>query len=652
MSAKEHTVSFYIKRTLLYVGAGLLLDSLISFLYGLSEILDMLNLSRESILDLTPALFSGIIALYLFTFALAGLFITLFLLLIRFLYRKHGDLKKFLWVKLDVLLTGGLLLLPVIFIGFYFDSDGNVPYRYLFPPALFYLALSLMNLYFRSGFLRWALYACRLAVLAVMVPAFLFQILTNASIERHRGPLEPDRAAGVTSADLKDLNVLLITIDTCRADKMSSYGFGKDTTPHIDRLSERGFVFDFAFSSSNWTKPATASLLTSVYSGTHQTNTLVQRLPESLVSLPERFKKAGYHTAILSANANLSPDFGFDQGVDYFFEASKKSMILFSVLYMRIAEFSPYLGKKLQRFKRRERISGETTEEEAIYTRFMAWLDGIGRGRFFANLHFNTPHADYDPPPEYDVFTEDKTVQVLKSEPAKSALFTDAQLKRLLALYYGEIYYVDSVIGKIIERMEEDRLMEKTVIVITADHGEEFYDHRGWGHSHSMYNELLHIPMIFYVPGHPNAPARIPHPVSIVDIGPTLMSLAGFPPDPFMDGKDLTALLSGDGTAVRDYIFAESLSPLDDIAKYTIIKDGFKLIEYKYPDEKMEALFDLNRDFKEKKRLPLKLFPQYEELKRHLAAMKQYVLDKKQTAGTVTLSPEKKEQLRELGYLE
>jgi arylsulfatase A-like enzyme len=208
------------------------------------------------------------------------------------------------------------------------------------------------------------------------------------------------------------------------------------------------------------------------------------------------------------------------------------------------------------------------------------------------------------------------------------------------------------VIGKIVKALEAAGHMDNTIIVITADHGEEFYDHRAWGHSHSMYNELLQIPMIFYVPGHLKAPSRISAHVSIVDIGPTLLSLIGFPPDPFMDGKDLSPLLDGDDKEVHEYIFAESRSYSDEIAKFAIIADGFKLIEYNYPDKSMEALFDMNRDFKEKRRLPLNISPHYDALKQNLASMKQYVLQKKQAASAVELSAEKKEQLRELGYLE
>jgi len=292
------------------------------------------------------------------------------------------------------------------------------------------------------------------------------------------------------------------------------------------------------------------------------------------------------------------------------------------------------------------------TEEEAIYHQFIEWLKGIHDERFFANIHFNTPHADYDPPPDYDIFTKNKSVHVLRNQPGYKDKLTESQTERLLSLYYGEIRYVDSVIGKLIKALHKAGLMKKTVIVITADHGEEFYDHKSWSHAHTLYNELLHVPMIFYVPDHSGAPSRIKNHVSIIDIGPTLLSLVGLPQDPFMDGKDLTPFFRGSREEIHDFIFAECLSPKANISKFAIIRDGFKLIEYNYPSEKMEALFDIQRDLGEKKRLPIKIFPQYEGLKEKMAAMKRYVASKKIESKTVRLSADKKEQLRELGYIQ
>jgi len=616
----------------------------------------MLNLSFESIFDATPGLFSGILVLYLFTFTIAGIFLSLFLLFIRFLYKKKIEIKPYLRVKTDFLFMTGFVILYSICLRFYqdklFHTDIEIPVQPILAFGLFFFCLAILSLYFQKKIFTIPLYAIRVLLLIAIVPVFIYQVSSNVSLFFQASGEENAPLPEIAQKQVKDLNILLITIDTCRADKLSCYGHRKPTSPNIDALADQGFIFEKAFSASNWTKPATASLFTSLYPSTHQTNTLVQRLPETLQCLPERFKAAGYHTAVISDNANISPDFGFHQGTDYFFETSRKSMTLFSILYMRLTQLSPSLGIRLNRLNRRDRITIDTTHEEVMYSRFLEWIERIGYKKFFANIHFNTPHGDYDPPPEYDIFAEDTEIEVPRAQPAFGSVFSKQQIQRLLSLYCGEIGYVDYIIGKIIKELRKTGLLEKTIIVITSDHGEEFYDHKSWGHSHTMYNELLYIPMIFYIPDHPDAPARIQNYVSILDIGPTLMSLVGLPDDPYLDGKNLTPLLEGSPNGVHDFIFAESLSPKDTVAKFMIISDGFKYIEYNYRSRKMGALFNLKKDFEEKRRLPIHRVPGSQKIKNQLAEMKKYVLSKKTGSRQTHLSAEKKEQLRELGYIQ
>jgi arylsulfatase A-like enzyme len=140
--------------------------------------------------------------------------------------------------------------------------------------------------------------------------------------------------------------------------------------------------------------------------------------------------------------------------------------------------------------------------------------------------------------------------------------------------------------------------------------------------------------------------------VSIIDIGPTLTSLVGLPPDPSIDGKDLTSLLKGDTKDVRDFIFAQRLTPKDDQSKYSIIEDGYKYVVYQFGDKTFEGLFDLKEDFGEQNKLSLESVPQYEALKARLAELNERTLKNKIDSKNIQLSEDKKEQLKALGYIE
>jgi len=492
------------------------------------------------------------------------------------------------------------------------------------------------------------LYAIRSIIFLILLPTMLHLVATNISLSFHIAsePIEPIK--NNRQQKTNDFNVLFITIDTCRADKLSCYGFDKVTSPNMDELAKNGYIFDFAFSASNWTRPATASIFTSVYPGTHQTNRLAKKISNSFRCLPERFKNGGYHTAVFSANVNISPDFGFDQGVDFFYETTQSFSLHLSILYRSLSHFSSFAANRLFKFNQRKMYADDMTEEDAIYSSFMQWLQNIKYEKFFAYIHLNTPHSAYDPPPGYDIFAEDPGIWVGRMEPEET--LSEKKLQRLLSLYYGEILYVDFVVGNIIETFRELELLDKTIIVITADHGEEFYDHKAWGHRHSLYNELLHVPMIFYIPQYPYAPRRIRNIVSIIDIGPTLLALVGLPGDAFMDGKNLTPLFQGSSEKIRTSALAQQIKR--DGIRSTIIGDGYKYIQLDSPSGKIELLFNMDEDFKEKNRLGLDTAPHYQNLKRELAQINQYTLSKKIDAPEITLSHQKKEELKALGYLE
>jgi arylsulfatase A-like enzyme len=656
MTSGKKSAAQVLKSFGLLLCIGLLLDGLLTGIFFLSDLLEVLNLSQGSLYHPGAALLKSFTRLYAGVFLPLGLCFTILLFALHQLQRTQGTIGKLLWIKADLLaLMGIFLLFPV----FYYFHAAWLPVVTLkiYRPITYlicgvFLLVSLISLYTGRKIIRIPLMVFRVMVCLMILPVFLALLIKNLSLAPDLETTEPLRAEAMGPAGPRNMNVLLITIDACRTDKLSLYRFFKPTSPHIEAFAGRSFVFDRAFSVANWTRPATASLFTSVYPGTHQTNALAMRVPEALLCLPERFKNAGYCTAVFSANGNVSPDFGFDQGVDYFYETVKKSMVNYAVLYRSLTRHFPWILNKRALQKTEHIISGDITEEEAVFDAFKKWLLRTKDDRFFAYIHFNTPHSHYIPPPAFDVFAEDPDVKVEGKEPRRGTRLSMKKLRRLIALYCGEIHYADFMVGKVLKTLERLALTDKTIVVITSDHGEEFYDHRGWGHGRTMYNELLHIPLIFHIPNFPYPAARISSLVSNIDIGPTLLSLAGLPGDDFMDGKDLTPLLEGSRQDVHDVVLAQDFRPRSKRSKTALISREFKFIQLAYESKKTEGLFDLERDFREKQRLLPLTSARYDRCRQELEHWNRYTLSKKVHSKTVQISPERMTQLQALGYID
>lgn len=656
MLSLRRSAGLNVKKFFVYLVLGLIADILSGLLLSLFDLLNILNLSSESILNVNFLFIRTICILHIITFAVIGIISTLYGFFICSRSQKAHTLAQFIFIKVEFSLVAWFILLYTYFFDFNIGRIWNVridPYAALFIAlGIALLLFSLLSSFRTTKKVRYPLYAFRLFFLILIIPLFLYLVKVNISLSLHGPEKRPEAVQAVQPGSTEALNVLLISIDTCRADKLSCYGFDLETSPNIDSLAENGFVFEYAFSTSNWTRPSMASLFTSVYPGTHQTERLAQRIPDALWCLPERFKNAGYHTAVFSANDNVSPDFGFDQGVDLFYETVKKSLLQYSGLYHKLRKLIPALGPVLRRYSKQKMISRQLSPEEALQDRFTKWRQSIGDETFLANIHFNTPHAPYKPPPEYDIFMEDPAIKVKRRSPDRKLKLSGPERERFISYYYGEIHYVDFLIGEIIDGLKEADILDKTIIVITSDHGEEFYDHQGWGHSHTLYNELIHVPLIFYIPNSPYPPARIKNHVSIIDVGPTVLSLAGLPGDPFMDGKDLTPLMQGEGEDVHDYIFSQFVGVKDEIAQFAVIHGGYKYIESNMPSEQAELLFHFDDDFKEENQLALDAIPEYPYLKDYLDRIKAYTLQKKMDAQDVVISEERRERLKALGYLQ
>ncbi len=336
------------------------------------------------------------------------------------------------------------------------------------------------------------------------------QILLPAKVEQ---PIEPAK------------NVIVLVIDTLRADKLRPFNPNtRVKTPTIDRLATEGVVFELAQSPENWTKPSVASILTGLHPQTHQQKTGDAALPSSALLLSEHLKEEGFRTGSFIANGYVSDRFGFDQGWDH---------------------YTNYI---------RER---KNTEAKNVFEEAGNWIEKHKDTRFFAYIQSIDPHVPYDPPGEYlrmydpseysgqvkPRMTGDLLERAKRRPP--NVVFDARDKRRLVALHDGEITQHDHFLGLFIDRLVALGLWEDTLLVVTSDHGEEFDDHGSWGHGHSVYQELLHVPLMFRLPNRLPAGVRIPNAVSTLDVAATVTELVGVSPMPRNEGQTLVGLMRG-----------------------------------------------------------------------------------------------------------
>lgn len=324
-------------------------------------------------------------------------------------------------------------------------------------------------------------------------------------------------------------NVVLVVADTLRADKLGCYGSELGLTPYIDRFAAASSVFDHATSHAPWTLPATASLFTSLYPQQHGAG---GRLPNftglnpAVETLAERFLNAGYWTHAIVNVAFLGGTFGLTRGFEQVDER--------------------FYNNNLQ-----VRSAAETTDAA------LAWIDGERSGPFFLLVHYFDVHAVYAPPQPFrrrfaaPPDREDErfvfgTRSHMLSLRAGELTLDPQVIGRAERLYDAEVAYMDSQIGRLFDGLSERGLQENSIVVLTADHGEEFLDHGGFEHGHTLYGELTDVPLIIRAQGDARArPAHYSASVGHVDVAPTLCELAGLAPSTSYMGRSLVPWIEG-----------------------------------------------------------------------------------------------------------
>jgi len=304
------------------------------------------------------------------------------------------------------------------------------------------------------------------------------------------------RPGGTSMARLRggeDFNVVLITLDTTRADRLRCYGFPDIDTPTIDRFAREGVKFERCFSQTPLTLPSHTTIMTGTYPPFHGVRDNGGFIaPPALKTLAESFKERRYQTAAFVAAYVLDSKWGLNQGFDYYFD-----------------KFD------LSRF---ETISLGTVQRPAneVMDEALTWLEKAKMGRFFSWIHLYDPHTPYEPPAPYD--------------------------KKYRHPYLGEIAFADSQLGRLWDFLEANKLRDKTFIVFASDHGESLGAHQEQSHGFFIYQEALHVPLIVVTPFGKIKNVSSPQVVTLADVMPTILDMAGLPIPAEVQGRSLVPL--------------------------------------------------------------------------------------------------------------
>jgi arylsulfatase A-like enzyme/Flp pilus assembly protein TadD len=416
----------------------------------------------------------------------------------------------------------------------------------------------------------------------------------------------------------KGLNLLFITLDTTRADRIGAYGHGGAQTPNLDRLAANGVTFEHCYSVVPVTLPAHSSLFTGRYPlghGVRDNGAFL--LADQETTLAEKMKELqdGYQTFAVIAAFVLMSKFGLNQGFDRYDDSLNAGQL--------ITNFDSEINA------------------EQVYGKFKNWFDNfnnfdnINKGEnkpFFAWVHFYDPHVPYAPP-----------------EPYKSRFGEDIEGR-----YDGELAYTDVYVGKILDDLETAGKLEQTLVVIVGDHGEAFGEHHEFGHAIFCYQENLTVPLIFYNPAILEKGLRVAQRVSIVDIMPTILEMYGLDIPAHVQGHSFVNLLAGETEEKERTFYVESMHGKEEMgwAPLTGIIDG----QYKYISLPEPELYDLSTDTKEKENLFRKKNYQAKQLdKKLMRLVKTYSTApagaKNEAGSQRQLSAGDKQHLQSLGYI-
>lgn len=344
-------------------------------------------------------------------------------------------------------------------------------------------------------------------------------------------------------------SVLLIVIDALNAKHLGAYGYERPTSPHIDELARDGLVLTNYFSTSSWTRPSFASIVTGLPKRDHKMELNCPPLDEEFETLAERFSEAGFATAGFVGNPLVRAKWGFGQGYDLYVDA----------------EYLDDYG---------------LADDPDLARRAAKWIREHADEPFFALVFFTAPHCPYNPPRGYRRFFKGlppgHIIGIPKREYPRGMKRGD-RLKTIAA-YDGDVLFADAQVGKLIAALEKNALLERTHVIVTADHGEMFGEHNCFMHGYHMWDPVLRVPFVVESPSLPGGGIYDDRPYSHLDLIPTLLDLAGIDPDPELPGESIVEAL-GDPHSLRERVLF-SQHNAHEVRREAIRKGRYKLVHH------------------------------------------------------------------------
>ena len=365
----------------------------------------------------------------------------------------------------------------------------------------------------KISFFRRPIFLIPMGISAALL--ILFFALTKW-LPRKEAQYISDLKKSIKPLQVSELNILFFTLDTTRADHLGCYGYKGIETPVIDRLAETGVLFNNATCQVPLTLPSHASIFTGTYPFYHgvRDNGGFYLEPDK-ITLAEVLQENGMATSAFIGAFVLDSRWGLDQGIDYYYDNF---------------DFSKY-----------KRISLDSVQREGgeVIEAFFEWFEGNHQKRFFSWIHLYDPHTPYEPPEPY------------KTQYSKWDW----------GLYDGEIAYVDELIGRVLDRLDEKSVLEKTIIVIMGDHGEMLGEHQESTHGFFIYEAATSVPLIIHFPSSKLGGKRVDACVETIDVMPTLLQILGFPMPHEVQGQSLLPLIMENKSRQERFAYSETYFP-------------------------------------------------------------------------------------------
>lgn len=398
-------------------------------------------------------------------------------------------------------------------------------------------------------------------------------------------------------------NILLIVMDAARAKNLSCYGYHRPTTPNLERFAERSVLYEKAISAGNWSLTGHASIFTGLYPSRHGAHDQHKYLSPEYPTMAELLRSWGYHTLAFCYNAYVSHTTGLDRGFEEF---------------NRVVERVPRPLKKVTRkidsglaFLLGMHDSGARFINRQVKTALRRLQHN--ERPFFMFLHYEEPHEPYRPPERYNRYLPEgvskQAAQQVNQDRwkyfANLVSMTEQDFEILTALYDAEITYLDMQIAEVLRWLEHSGLLDQTMVIITADHGENIGDHQMMGHAYCLYDTLVHVPLIIHYPKGTVTPSRVTRQVQTLDLLPTILAMLGDVSSQTycsLQGYDLLS------STRRDFTIAEETNPdlsnfykrfpNANVSKYDRALRMIRTDDYKYiwSSKGDHELYDLHAD--------------------------------------------------------